>query len=138
AKLFHTIHTQGNWYSTAVATTYGAIMKPPSPTTETQGRSGAANCAPRTLQGPNPIEEYPQLLSMLLGRRGSQNCMNQLWCTPESNVMITSSGNVFCNVPTTYSGRIGVVIALKFGSTNLRHSSFHAAISSRHCAKFSR
>ncbi len=57
AKLFQTIHTQGRLYSTAVQTTYGVIVNPPSPTTATQGRSGAASCAPRTPPTPKPMEE---------------------------------------------------------------------------------
>ena len=57
AKLFHTTQTQGRSYSTAVATTYGVMEKPPSPQTETQGRSGAASCAPITLHTPKPMDE---------------------------------------------------------------------------------
>ena len=57
AKLFQTIHTHGRSYSTAVQTTYGVIVKPPSPQTETQGRSGAASCAPSTPHTPKPIDE---------------------------------------------------------------------------------
>ena len=57
AKLFHTTQMHGSSYSTAVATTYGVIEKPPSPHTDMQGRSGAASLAPSTLQTPKPIEE---------------------------------------------------------------------------------
>jgi hypothetical protein len=56
-KLFHTTQMHGRSYSTAVATTYGVMEKPPSPHTEMQGRSGAASCAPITLHTPKPIEE---------------------------------------------------------------------------------
>ena len=41
AKLFQTIHTQGRLYSTAVHTTYGAIVKPPSPMTATHRPVGS-------------------------------------------------------------------------------------------------
>ena len=47
AKLFHTTQIAGMSYSTAVHSTCGTIVKPPSPQIETHGRSGAASLAPR-------------------------------------------------------------------------------------------
>jgi len=110
------------------------MVKPPSPQTEMQGRSGAASCAPSTLHTPKPIDEKPQLFSMLCVRRGFQNCMNQLWCTPESSVRMAFSGSTCCNASTTYSGRNGVVTSAKCGRTNFSHSAHHPATCARHSA----
>ena len=69
------------------------MLKPPSPQIATHGRSGAASFAPRMPAGPKPMPEKPQVLSMVCGRRACQNCMNQLWWTPESSEMMASSGS---------------------------------------------
>ena len=53
------------------------------------GRRHAAN--------PEAHRGIAQLLSMLSARLGSTwNCMNQLWCAPESSDRITSFGSTFC------------------------------------------
>ena len=57
AKLFHTTQTAGMSYSTAVQSTCGTMVKPPSPQIDTQGLSGAASLAPRIALGPNPMPE---------------------------------------------------------------------------------
>ena len=44
---------------------------------------------------------------MVCGRRAFQNCMNQLWWTPESSEMIASSGSTARQSATMRSGRIG-------------------------------
>ena len=69
---------------------------------------------------------------MLCVRFGFQNCMNQLWCTPESQVRIASSGITFCIASTTYSGLSGVVRMEKLGRTYASHSARHASTSARH------
>jgi hypothetical protein len=78
AKLFQITQTAGMSYSTAVQSTSGRIMKPPSPQTVTQGRSGAASLAPSTPHTPNPMAPKPQLLSSVCGRRARQNWTIQL------------------------------------------------------------
>ena len=77
-KLFQTTQTTGIWYSTAVHSTCGTMVKLPSPTMETHGLSGAASLAPRTPAAPKPMPEKPQEFSMVCGRRAFQNCMYQL------------------------------------------------------------
>jgi hypothetical protein len=69
---------------------------------------------------------------MLCARFGFQNCMNQLWCTPESQVRIASSGSTFCSESTTYSGRSGVVSFPKLGRTCASHSLRQPSTSARH------
>ena len=64
---------------------------------------------------PKPMPPKPQEFSMVCGWRASQNCMNQLWWTPTSSVMIASSGNTRRTAPTTDSGRSGEVSSAKFG-----------------------
>ena len=71
---------------------------------------------------------------MLWGRLACQNCMNQLWCTPESSDRITSSGSIFCSVPTTNSGRSGLVESPKCGRTKASHSRCQPCTCVRHGA----
>ena len=75
---FQITQIAGMSYSTAVQRTCGVIVKPPSPTTATQGLSGSASLAPSTPLTPKPMAEKPQEFSMRCGRRADQNCMNQL------------------------------------------------------------
>ena len=56
-KLFHTTHTAAMLYSTAVHSTCGTMVKPPSPQIDTQTLSGAASLAPRIELGPKPMPE---------------------------------------------------------------------------------
>ena len=65
--LFQTSHTAGIPYWTAVATALGMSRNPPSPTTATAARSGAASRAPSTPPTPNPIDANPQLCSAVRG-----------------------------------------------------------------------
>ena len=135
AKLFHTSHTAGMSYSTAVASTCGVMVKPPSPQIDRQGRSGAASLAPRMPLTPKPIAEKPQVLSIDCGRRASQNCMNQLWCTPLSSEMMASSGRALRTSFTTRSGRSGEPLMSKFGAVKACHSRFQPSIICCHAAK---
>jgi hypothetical protein len=128
-KLFHTTQIAGMLYSTAVHRTCGTMVKPPSPQIDTQARSGAASLAPRMPAAPNPMPENPQVLSMVCGWRASQNCMNQLWCTPESSEMMASSGSTARQLATTRSGRSGEVWIWKLGAVKSCHSRRQPAIS---------
>ena len=65
----------------------------PSPDTETQGRSGAANFAPSTPATPKPIAPKPMQPICKSIRRGLQYCSSQLWCTPMSLTMMASAGS---------------------------------------------
>ena len=96
-KLFQITQTQGMSCSTAVHSTCGVIVNPPSPQTETQARSGAASLAPRMPLTPNPMPRTPTRSAWFAAGGASQNCMNQLWCTPKSSDMIASSGNTLAH-----------------------------------------
>ena len=65
-------------YSTAVPSTLACMKNAPSPHTETQGRSGAANFAPSTPATPKPIAPKPMQPISESGRFGLQNCSSQL------------------------------------------------------------
>ncbi len=134
-KLFQTTQTAGMSYSTAVQSTCGTIAKPPSPQIATQGRSGAASLAPRMPAGPKPMPEKPQVLSMVCGLRASQNCMNQLWWTPESSEMMASSGSTRRQSATIRSGRNGEVWSSKFGAVCASQAARQPAISACHSAR---
>src|SRR3989440_4986557 len=83
----------GRSYSTAVPSTLACMKKAPSPHTETQGRSGAANFAPITPATPKPIGPNPIEPISESGRFGLQKPSSQLWCTPMSLTRIASSGS---------------------------------------------
>jgi hypothetical protein len=68
AKLFQMTQTAGMSYSTAVQSTSGRIMKPPSRTVTGERREPAAPSTPHTpAHGPKPR------LSSVCGRRARQN-----------------------------------------------------------------
>ena len=95
-------------YSTAVASACGVIRNEPSPTTATQGRSGAASLAPRMPEVANPIAAKPQEWIRWRGRSASNNWMIQLWCTPTSLAMIALSGSARDSARISRSGRSGI------------------------------
>ncbi len=83
---------------------------------------------------PKPMAEKPHALSMVWGRRAFQNCMNQLWCTPESSAMMASSGSTARTSATTRSGCMGEAWTAKLGAVNRSHSPCQPLIRSRHGA----
>ena len=94
----------------------------PSPHTDTQGRSGAANFAPITPATPKPIGPKPIEPISESGRFGLQKLSSQLWCTPMSLTRIAFSGSALSISSAARCGLIGVVSSEKPGATNLSHS----------------
>ena len=98
------------------------MKKAPSPHTDTQGRSGAANFAPSTPATPKPIGPKPIEPISESGRFGLQKPSSQLWCTPMSLTRMASSGSALSISSAARCGLIGVVSSVKPGATNLSHS----------------
>jgi hypothetical protein len=73
--------------------TLACMKNAPSPQTDTQGRSGAANFAPITPVTPKPMGPKPIEPINESGRFGLQKLSSQSWCTPMSLTRIASSGS---------------------------------------------